>query len=128
MRQLLFLLPLCLISNLVAFAAEVTPISPEEAAKKVNEKVVVEMDVKSTGGRENQYLNSEEDFKSAKNFTIFISKDDLEKFKKAGIESPATHFKGKLIQVTGMVVLDKEKPRIKVDEPDQIKVIVKVKK
>ena len=128
MRQLLFLLPLCLISNLVAFAAEVTPISPEEAAKKVNEKVVVEMDVKSTGGRENQYLNSEEDFKSAKNFTIFISKDDLEKFKKAGIESPATHFKGKLIQVTGKVVLDKEKPRIKVDEPDQIKVIVKVKK
>ena len=128
MRQLLFLLPLCLISNLVAFAAEVTPISPEEAAKKVNEKVVVEMDVKSTGGRENQYLNSEEDFKSAKNFTIFISKDHLPNFKKGGIENPAVHYKGKFIQVTGTVELHEKKPQIKVEQPDQIKIMVKEKK
>ena len=35
----------------------VTPISPAEAAKKINEKVVVEMDVKSTGVHGNHYLN-----------------------------------------------------------------------
>jgi DNA/RNA endonuclease YhcR with UshA esterase domain len=65
---------------------------------------------------------------SAKNFEIFISKDDLEKFNKAGIESPMKYYKGKVIQVKGTVVLEKEKPRIKVSEPDQIKVISKEKK
>lgn len=112
---------------LMAMAADVTPITPAEAAKKINEQVVVEMDVKSTGGRENQYLNSEEDYKDAKNFTIFISKDHLEAFKKAGVENPSMHYKGKLIQVTGKVVLEKEKPWIKVEKPDQIKIVTKAK-
>ena len=117
-----------LISPLVVIADDVVPITPAEAAKKVNEKVVVELEVKSTGGRENFYLNSEEDFKDVKNFTIFISKDYLEKFNKAGIESPSKHFKGKTIQVTGTVVLEKQKPWIKVTDPDQIKDVTKEKK
>ena len=116
------------VSFQVAAAAEVIPITPAEAAKKINEKVLVEMEVKSTGGKENHYLNSEEDFKDAKNFTIFISKDLLEKFKKAGIESPSMHYKDKKIQVSGTVVLEKEKPWIKVEDPDQIKIIAKEKK
>lgn len=116
------------VSFLAVAAAEVKPITPAEAAKKINEKVLVEMEVKSTGGRENHYLNSEEDFKDAKNFTIFIAKDKLEKFQKAGIESPSTYYKDKKIQVSGTVVLEKEKPWIKVEEPDQIKVITKDKK
>jgi len=128
MRLPAMLLALCSVSVLMAVAAEIKPITPAEAAKKINEKVQVEMDVKSTGGRENHYLNSEEDYRDAKNFTIFIAKDHLEKFKKAGIESPSMHFKSKLIQVTGTVVLEKEKPWIKVEEPDQIKVIEKEKK
>lgn len=123
----LFIL-LCLTLALDAAAAENTPLTPAEAAKKVNEKVTVAMEVKSSGGRNNCYLNSEEDFMSARNFTIFISKDDLEKFKKAGIEKPTEHFKGKKIEVTGTVVLVKEKPQIAVDKPEQIKIIDKEKK
>lgn len=117
-----------LIPAAIVTAAEVKPIPPAEAAKKVNEKVVVEMEVKSTGGRNNAYLNSEEDFKDEKNFTIFIGKEPLEKFKKAGIENPTVYYKGKVIQVTGTVVLEKEKPWIKVEEPDQVKVVTKEKK
>lgn len=125
MRPASLLIALLTFPALVAFADDVTPMTPAEAAKKVNEKVLVEMDVKSTGGRENQYLNSEEDFKDTKNFTIFIAKDHLPKFKKAGIDNPSTHYKGKKIRVSGTVVLEKEKPWIKVEEPDQIKVVEK---
>ncbi len=119
------LLALLSCSSVLASAAETAPLTPAEAATKVNEKVVVEMEVKSTGGRGNHYLNSEEDYMDAKNFTIFISKDHLEKFNKAGIESPSKYYKGKVIQVTGTVVLEQKKPWIKVDDPEQIKVISK---
>ena len=119
---------LCLIPALaVDCCRRDPPITPAAAAKKINEKVLVEMEVKSTGGRENHYLNSEEDFKDAKNFTIFISKDLIDVFKKAGIENPSMHYKEKVIQVTGTVVLEKEKPWIKVEEPDQIKIVTKEK-
>ncbi len=101
------------------------PITPAEAAKKLKEKVTVEMRVKSTGGRENTYLNSEEDFKLDANFTIFLSKDVKEKFKKAGVEDPAAHFKLKTIQVTGTVILFEKKPRIAITEPGQIKIVEK---
>ncbi|WP_373649736.1 hypothetical protein [Schlesneria sp. DSM 10557] len=115
----------CLVPLLLVSVAQAEPLTPAEAAKKINEKVVLRMEVKSTGGRGNRYLNSEEDFKNPANFTIFISKDDLEKFKKAGIEKPEEHFKGKVIEVTGTVVLEMGKPQIKLKEPEQIKVVVK---
>ena len=118
---------LCLFPLFAIAAAETPPLTPAEAAKRANEKVVMQMEVKSTGGDNNRYLNSEEDYKDAKNFTIFISKNDLGKFKKAGIEKPEVHFKGKLIEVTGTVVLQKEKPQIKVEDPDQIKIVTKEK-
>ena len=105
-------------SPIFTLAEDVSPVTPAEAAKKVNEKVVVE----------NHYLNSEEDYKEIKNFTIFISKDHLDKFKKAGIESPSDHYKTKTIQVSGTVVLEKQKPWIKVTSPDQIKIVTKEKK
>jgi DNA/RNA endonuclease YhcR with UshA esterase domain len=128
MRLTSMVFALLSLSSLMAMAEEITPITPAEAAKKVNEKVVVQMEVKSSGGNKNQYLNSEEDYKDLKNFTIFIAKDHLDKFKKAGIENPSVHFKGKLLQVTGVVALEQQKPRISVAEPDQIKVITKEKK
>ena len=118
-----FLTPFALL-----MAADVVPLTPAEAAKKVDEKVVVEFEVLSSGGRNNQYLNSEEDYKNAKNFTIFISKDHLPNFKKGGIENPAVHYKGKFIQVTGTVELHEKKPQIKVEQPDQVKIIVKKNK
>jgi DNA/RNA endonuclease YhcR with UshA esterase domain len=103
----------------------VKPISPAEAAEKLNEKVTVEMLVKSTGGKTAHFLNSEEDYKSDKNFTVFIPDSSVEKFKKAKIDDPKDYYKGKTVQVTGTVTLYREKPQIKIDEPDQIKVIEK---
>jgi DNA/RNA endonuclease YhcR with UshA esterase domain len=83
------------------------------------------MEVKSTGGRSQRYLNSEPDYKSADNFTIFISKDVLPKFKDAGIKDPADYYKGKTIRVTGTVTVYDGEPRIEIEKPDQIKVVEK---
>jgi hypothetical protein len=115
-----------LLAPLMAMADEPAPkpLTPVEAAKKVKEKVTVEMVVKSTGGNENCYLNSEEDFKLDSNFTIFLPKDTKDKLKKAGIEDPYEHYLNKTIQVTGTVILfEQKKPRIAVTEVDQIKII-----
>src|SRR5262245_30701757 len=101
------------------------PVTAAEAAKKVNEKVTVEMDVKSTGGREACFLNSEADYKDAKNFTVFVPEEALAKFKAAKIEDPKTHFKGKTVRVTGTVTLYRDKPQIKVESPDQVTIVEK---
>jgi DNA/RNA endonuclease YhcR with UshA esterase domain len=95
------------------------PISREEAAKQVNEKVTLKMEVKAAALRNGVcFLNSQEDFKDAKNFTVFIGKDALPKFQEAKIGDPAAHFKGKTIVVTGKVTLYREKPQIAVEGPD----------
>lgn len=118
----LLLLPLFAMAN----DPDPKPLTPAEAAKKLNEKVTVEMLVKSTGGRENCYLNSEDDFKSETNFTIFLSKDAKEKLKKAGIDNPAEYYKQKTVRATGRVFLFEKKPRIAVIEPEQdLKVVEK---
>jgi DNA/RNA endonuclease YhcR with UshA esterase domain len=116
---------LVLVPVLLAAEPQVTAISPAEAAKKVNEKVTVELEVKSTGGTSNWYLNSEESYKDGKNFTVFIPKESVEKFKKNKIEDPAVAYKGKIIQVTGTVTLNKDKAQIKVEDPEQIKILPK---
>jgi DNA/RNA endonuclease YhcR with UshA esterase domain len=95
------------------------------AAQKVNEKVTVEMEVKSTGGKTARFLNSEADFKDDKNFTVFIPQEALEKFAKAKIEDFDAHYKGKTVRVTGTVTLYRDKPQTKVEDPDQIKIINK---
>lgn len=116
---LLMLVP----SAMLADEPQPNPITPAQAAMKLKEKVTVQMLVKSTGGRENCYLNSEDDFTLATNFTVFLSKNAKEKFKKAGIDNPAEHFKQKTIQVTGTVILYEKKPRIEVTEVSQLKVV-----
>ena len=107
---------------------EAKPISPAEALKKVNEKITVEMTVKSTGkGEKGQmfFLNSEESYRDEKNFAIFIDAEAAKKFKEAKIEDPATFYKGKTIRVTGTVTTFREHPQIKVEKPEQIKVVEK---
>jgi DNA/RNA endonuclease YhcR with UshA esterase domain len=105
--------------------ADEKPLTPAEAAKKVNEKVTVEMEVKSTGGKTSCYLNSEADFKGAANFTVFIPEAALAKFKEAKIDDPREFYKGKVIRVTGTVTAFKDKPQIKIEKPDQIVVVAK---
>lgn len=115
------------LSSVATFYAEdkkeAKPLTPAEAAKKVNEKCTVEMEVQSAGGRNNYFLNSKKDFRDDGNFTIFISKAAADKFKQAKVANPVEHFKGKTIRVTGTVSLYQEKPQIKVDTPEQIKVV-----
>jgi DNA/RNA endonuclease YhcR with UshA esterase domain len=101
------------------------PLTPAEAAKKLEMKVTVELEVKSTGGNNNNYLNSHADYKDAANFTIFIPRAALAKFTSAKIDKPVEYYKGKTIQVTGTVTLFEQKPQIKVEDPAQIKVVEK---
>jgi DNA/RNA endonuclease YhcR with UshA esterase domain len=102
------------------------PLSAAEAAKKVNEEVTLLMEVKSASLRESVcFLNSEPDFKDAKNFTFFIDKEALAKFQEAKIEDPAAQFKGKTVQVKGKVTLFRDHPQIKVSGPDALKLVEK---
>jgi acetyl esterase/lipase len=99
------------------------PLTPAAAAKKIDEQVTVEFKVRSTGGGRNRYLNSEGDFSSANNFTIFIPETARPKFAAAGVAEPDEYFYGKTIQVTGKVTQLRNKAQIAVTDPAQIKVI-----
>ena len=108
----------------LAHAQEGRPVlSPADAAKKVGEQVTVEMRVQSSGGGRNSYLNSAPDFSQASNFTIFIPEAARKKFTDAGIPKPDEHYYGKVLQITGTVTLAREKPRIVVNEPAQLKIL-----
>src|SRR5262245_60260003 len=125
MRLRVLALILVFVAIRAAFAQD-KPLTPEDAAKKVGEKVTVEMTVKSANlGQGVCFLNSQEDSKDAKNFTVFLGRDALAKFKEAKIEDPAAHFKGKTVRVKGKVTLYREKPQIALDGPDQIEVVEK---
>jgi len=115
---LMFLIPLGLV-----LAQETRPISPDEALKRVDQKVTVAMEVKSTGGNTARYLNSQIDFRDEKNFAIFIPNIALAGFKQAGIEDPGVHYKGKTVVVTGTVALAQGRPQIRVENVNQIKVV-----
>ena len=84
------------------------------------------MEVKSASLRDGTcYLNSEEDFKDDKNFTLYLDRSALAEFGKAKIEDPAAHFKGKTVRVKGKVTLYRDRPEIKVSSPDAIQVVAK---
>jgi DNA/RNA endonuclease YhcR with UshA esterase domain len=104
------------------------PITPAEAAKLVGKEVTVEMEVKSAGkGQGVFFLNSEEDFRSEKNFTGFINKEGAKKFQEAKIDDPAAHFKGQTVRITGTVKLYRDKPEIVIEDPKQVEVVKKDK-
>lgn len=113
--------------TLSVWKRDVKAITPAEAAKKVDEEVTLQMAVKSSALLDGGvcFLNSEEDHKSDKNFTIFLGKDALAKFKEAKIDDPAAHFKGKVVQVKGKVTLYRDKPQIAIDGPDAVKLVEK---
>jgi alkaline phosphatase D len=109
-------------------AAPTTPgaISPAEAATKVNEKVILEMSVKGTGKSGDRVFLNSGNFRDADNFTVVL---DMRKagdgFKAAGLTDPASHFKGKMVKVTGTVSLFREKPQIVVEDAGQIAIVEK---
>src|SRR5437899_3919059 len=116
-----FVLQLCFVG--LAFAQEARPLTPAEARTKVDQKVTVAMDVKSTGGKTARFLNSETDFRVEKNFAVFIPNIALAAFKKAGIEDPGEYYKGKSIIASGNVEISQNRPQLHVESPAQIKVV-----
>jgi hypothetical protein len=114
-------LQLCFVG--LAHAEDARPLTPAEALTKVDQKVTVAIDVKSTGGKTARFLNSESDFRAEKNFAVFIPNIALETFKKAGIEDPGEHYKGKSIIATGNVEISQNRPQLRVESPAQIKVV-----
>ena len=122
----------CLLALVVVASADAAdetkakPVGPAKAAKMVDNKVILEMEVKSTGKSQGAiFLNSEDDYKSAKNFTIFINQAGVKKFQEAKVEDPVGRFKGKTIRITGTVKLYRDKPEIVVEDPKQIVVVEK---
>jgi DNA/RNA endonuclease YhcR with UshA esterase domain len=112
--------------GLLLAQADADPLTPEEAAKKVDEKVTMQMEVKSTGrGNTTRYLNSMTNFRDRSNFTIVIFSSDLPRFRKVEIDDPTEYYKGKTIQVTGTVSVYRGQVQIQVDDPEQIKVVEK---
>lgn len=99
------------------------PLTPQEALNKLDQRVTVEMEVKSTGGNTARYLNSEADFRDPKNFAVYIPQAALLKFYQAQIPDPAQFYKGKTIRVTGVVALNRGRPQLRVDTPQQIQVV-----
>ena len=58
MRTILLLALLLLPGGLTLAEDETGPLTPEEALNKVDQRITVRMDVKSTGGNTARYLNS----------------------------------------------------------------------
>jgi len=97
-----------------------------DARNHVDERCTVELTVRSSKNaapRREYYLDSEEDFHDEKNFAVVISYDHADLFKKAGIDDPAEHYKGKSLRVTGKVIRENDQVRIRVEDPKQIKIV-----
>jgi uncharacterized protein (TIGR03067 family) len=124
MRYRVFVLAAVLLAARLPAADEAKPLTPAEAAKKVDEQVTVQMVVKSALARGSRgFLDSEANYRDPKNFTILINRAALDKFKAAGIEDPAAHFKGKTVRVTGTVSLYQNRPQIVLTGPSAITIV-----
>jgi hypothetical protein len=101
-------------------------VTAPDAKKHIDERCAVEMTVRSSKNaapRREYYLDSEEDFHDENNFAVVISYDHAEAFQKAGIDDPAEYYKGKKLRVTGKVIHENDQTRMRVETPDQIKVM-----
>jgi DNA/RNA endonuclease YhcR with UshA esterase domain len=102
------------------------PLSPAEAANWVNEQVTVQMLVraaKNCAHCAQIFLDSEEDKDHPNNFAVAVTETGKARFRKLGIEDPANYFKGRVIDVTGVVTLKDNRPQIEVDDPGQIQFV-----
>ena len=102
------------------------PLSPLEAASRVNEQITVEMLVKAAKNCQHcsqVFLDSEHDHHDPKNLAVAVTETGKVRFKEMRIDDPASHFKGQVIRVTGMVRLKDSRPQIEVDDPRQMEVV-----
>jgi DNA/RNA endonuclease YhcR with UshA esterase domain len=101
------------------------PLSPQEAASRINERVTVEMLVRAAQDCPHcsqLFLDPEEDHHDPNNLAVAVTGSGAARFKGARIGDPALRFKGKTIRVTGVVTLKDNRPRIEVDDPGPVEV------
>jgi acetyl esterase/lipase len=97
-----------------------------QAKDHVGERLTVEATIqasKDSANHREYSLDSESNFNDPKNFAVVVSYDQVDKFRKAGIDNPAAHFKGKTIRVTGVVTQENQQVRIRIEDPSQIKIV-----
>jgi hypothetical protein len=115
---------ICLTAAAAADDKAAKPLTPEDAIKRVGDKVTVEMEVRASKNalakHKEIYLDSQKDFRDPKNLAVVIPESAVAKFKDAGVEDPAAHYKDHTLRVTGTVTLFNERPRIVVEDPKQI--------
>lgn len=116
---------LLLLATVVMGADEKAPrIKPQEARQNVGKKVEVVFEVKGSKNslkRKTVYLDSEADFRDEKNLGIAISEKGVSDLKqKRNVDEPAEFYRSKMIRVLGEIVIEDERPYIKVDEAEQL--------
>ncbi len=102
------------------------PLSPLEAANRINEQVTVEMLVRAAKNCPHCsqiFLDAEQDHHDPDNLAVAVTETGAARFQGAGIDDPALRFKGRTIRVAGVVTLKDNRPRIDVDDPGQIEVV-----
>lgn len=120
MKKFILLTGLIIASAGVKSSAQTT-IPTKEAAKHINEKVVVTDKVYGAKYFSNSGMTLLDLGGSHPNelVTVMIKGDDRKKFK----DAPDEALKGKTISVTGQIIDYKGKPEIIVTDPAQIKIV-----
>ena len=78
---------------------------------------------KNADNRKEYYLDSENDYHDPKNLVVVISYDDIEAFKKAGIDDPSKYYLNKKIQVQGTPRKEAQQIRVRISNPKHIAII-----
>jgi hypothetical protein len=98
-------------------------IAAEDAPAHFGRRATVEFEVRN-GSVINEgrmgFLNSLEDFRDPKNFTVVLNEQALRAYTTAGIVDPTKHFRGKRVRATGTIELRRGQHQILVSEPSQI--------
>ena len=107
-------------------------ISPSDAKSHVGKKCVLEFKVESSILLKDKhicFLNSQANHRDEANFSVVIvGEESLKRFADKEMSDPAASYRGKTIRIEGVISLHRGSPQIKVDSPDEIKVIEDVSK
>jgi polyisoprenoid-binding protein YceI len=110
-------------------AATAKVIDPTEAIKLAKRlKVTVQFEIKSVGvskDKEHWWLNSEPDWKDAKDFSVFVPKSTVEMYKAKKIIDPLKEFKDKTVQVSGYLEVRKVTTQLTLHDIADLKIIDK---
>jgi alkaline phosphatase D len=95
-------------------------LSPEQASRRIGERVTVQFVVRSVGGKTNLYLNSTADFRALDNFAVVLTPSaQTGPWSKASAET----FLNKPIRATGTVRLNRNSPQLEVTEARDLQLL-----